>query len=248
MTPHNTNGKTVAREHAITESFLSAGSALPVVVTPKSNETVLSKWMYTNREKVEHDSVKYGGILFRGFGIDTVDKFNSLMKVLSDQTFKYVFRSSPRHSLSERVYESTTYPKDRKIKLHSEQSYSYASINKIIFCCTKKAASGGETPIADNRKILARLSPGLRQKFESKGILYTRNLSPFIGMPWQEVFQTSDKEVVMADCKKNNIDFRFGDNESLELKWTKEAIGTHPLTGEKVWFNHGYFFNKLQLV
>lgn len=231
----------------VSERFLNNTSGLPVIIEPSVENFDFDNWLLSNRFELESTATKYGGILFRGFSIDTIEKFNGLMKKLSDQEFKYIFRSSPRHSLADRVYESTTYPQNRRINLHSEQSYSYATINKIIFCCIREPDTNGETPIADNRRILANLSSTLRQKFETKGILYKRNLSPFIGMPWQEVFQTKSKEAVIKDCTENKIDFLFEGDDILHLKWTKEAIITHPVSGEQTWFNHAYFFSKYSL-
>ena len=192
--------------------------------------------------------MKYGGILFRGFGIDSIDTFNSMMQIYRESSVDYVFRSSPRHSLADRVYESTTYPADRQINMHSEQSYSYALIQKIVFCCLKKAEERGETPIVNNRKILSSLSEELRNKFYEKGVLYQRNLSPYIGMGWEEVFQTDSREEVIKNCEENNISYEFDDEEdSLILRWKKDAIINHPVSNEATWFNHCFFFNKYSM-
>lgn len=241
------NSEVAHHRNGVLEQPLFQGQLLPLLVTPAQQGLDLKQWIAANKSTVEANSIKYGGVLFRGFDINTIEKFNSLMQIFSEEGFTYMFRSSPRHSLADRVYESTTYPKERKINMHSEQSYSYSMIHKIVFCCIKTATEQGETPIANNRGILNNLSPSLRNKFEQKGILYRRNLSGNIGMPWQEVFQTTSKEEVIKNCKENNIEYSFQGDDYLSLKWKKAAVAVHPQSMEKTWFNHGFFFNKFSL-
>ncbi|MEO1514756.1 MAG: TauD/TfdA family dioxygenase [Bacteroidota bacterium] len=230
----------------ISRAFLS-GNSLPLVIRPTTPTADLGTWLSEHRAEVEKSLLRYGGILFRGFQIDQVDKFDTLMGQFSQEVIPYMFRSSPRYALSDKVYVSTTYPNDRKINMHSESSYSYAWGRKIFFCCIKAARQQGETPIADNRRILARLSPALVDKFERLGVIYQRNLSPHAGLPWQEVFQTDDKRGVVEVCRANKVKFKFKDDDSLTIMWKKPAIYRHPDSGEKLWFNHSFFFNKFSL-
>ncbi len=77
-------------------------------------------------------------------------------------------------------------------------------------------------------------------------VMYIRNYSrhkKLIGDPtslkgWEEVFGTTDKNVVEAELRKTNIDFTWGANDQLHLVGHESAVESHPVTGEKVWFNH----------
>jgi alpha-ketoglutarate-dependent taurine dioxygenase len=158
-----------------------------------------------------------------------------------------MFRSSPRHELDEQVkhvYNSTIYPKEEKINLHNESSYSRSWGMKIMFCCLQPAEEGGETPIADSRRVLADLPPELVQKFRDKGVLYRRKLIRDLGMSWQEVFQTADRRIVEEVCRQNDIRYMFLSEDHLEIEWNKKAVYTHPRSNEETWFNHVFFFNK----
>ncbi|MCB2380548.1 TauD/TfdA family dioxygenase [Hymenobacter sp. BT635] len=230
----------------VKEYFAGTGS-LPLVIKPLMKGVDLKTWIEEHRAEVEADLVQHGGILFRGFAINTVEKFDTFMKCFSEESIPYMFRSSPRYAVADRVYVSTTYPNERTINMHSESSYSYAWGRKIIFCCIKAAEEQGETPIADNRRVLASLSPALRQKFMDLGVIYQRNLSPHIGMPWQEVFQTTDPEEVKRVCAENNVQCIFSGKDNLTIRWQKPAIYAHPDSGDLMWFNHSYFFNKYSL-
>jgi alpha-ketoglutarate-dependent taurine dioxygenase len=230
------------------ESFdKNGGQVLPLLIQPTGEDIDLTAWVKNNKEQFEDDLTKHGGILFRGFGIDTVESFSNFMNCFNTDPLPYMFRSSPRSELNEKIkhiYTSTIYPNERTINMHNESSYSRVWGRKIVFCCLVPAQEGGETPIADSRRVLNSISPELVAKFKAKGVTYRRNLFPDLGMPWQEVFQTNDIEVAKETCRKNNIKYEFAGEDQMIIEWTKPAVYNHPVSGEETWFNHVYFFNK----
>ena len=231
-------------QSVVKTSFFDSNSNFPLVVKPADYEIDLSNWFVENMEKFEKQLLTYGAVLFRGFHINTVDKFQNLMDLFPKDLLEYNLRSSPRHSLVDNVYVSTTYPEDQIINMHSESSYAPSHPERIVFCCITPARERGETPIADNRKVFANLSTELQQKFIQKGVKYKRNLGGLLGLPWQEVFQTTDKKEAEAECYNNNIDFYWKNEDELILSWNKKGIWEHPQTHETTWFNHAFFFNK----
>ena len=76
--------------------------------------------------------------------------------------------------------------------------------------------------------------------------MYIRNYSAhkkLLGDPtsmksWIDVFETDDKENVEEELRKNMIDFTWSKNDHLHLVSREAAVEPHPVTGEKVWFNH----------
>ena len=169
------------------------------------------------------------------------------MGLFPDDALEYKMRSSPRYSISDNVYISTTHPSDQSIEMHSESSYAPVHPARITFCCIKAAEKMGETPIADNRMVLNNLSAQTREKFAQKGVLYRRNLNPHFGLSWQEVFQTNLRSEVEQECKRHQMNYEWQDEDSLILSWSKPAIWKHPETGEQTWFNHGLFFSRYAL-
>ena len=227
-----------------------SGNPLPLIIRSGAPQTKLPDWIQSNRELFEDDLVKHGSILFRGFGIDSPELFSNFMTCFDTQPLPYMFRSSPRKELNKEIkniYQSTTYPNDRTILLHNETSYSRIWGRKIIFCCLQPALSGGETPIADSRKVYEAIPSQLRERFEKHGVKYLRNLFPTLGMPWQEVFQTENQEVAQEICRKFNIQLTFLDKSHATISWVKPASYKHPVSGENTWFNHIFFFNKYSL-
>ncbi|MEM6613699.1 MAG: TauD/TfdA family dioxygenase, partial [Cyanobacteria bacterium P01_C01_bin.72] len=151
--------------------------------------------------------------------------------------------SSPRTLLQDNIYTSTDYPASQTIFLHSELSYANTYPLKIYFHCVKSADQGGETPIADTRKIYRRLSLEICDRFAEKQVMYVRNFGAGLGIPWQQAFETSSKSAVEQYCQNNGIVMVWGDNDKLQTRQVRPAIVKHPQTKELVWFNHAAFFH-----
>jgi len=226
---------------------LFSGNEMPLLISSGKGANSLSAWIAANKQHFEDGLTHHGGILFRGFGIDTVESFNHVMKCFQSEPIPYMFRSSPREELAasaKNIYRSTSYPQERSINMHNESSYSRIWGMKIVFCSIQPAEQGGETPLADSRNVLKDIDGVLVEKFRQKGVKYRRNLLPNLGMPWQEVFQTGDKAVVQEVCLKYAITYEFRNQDHLIIEWTKPAVYRHPVSGEETWFNHIMFFNK----
>lgn len=222
--------------------------ALPYVKEADANNPNLNDWISNNKVEFDEKLCKHGAILFRGFKIDRVSKFEKISQLFESESLEYGFRSSPRFAVGKNVYTSTSYPKEFSINMHSELSYlRNGHAHYIVFCCIQPASQQGETPIADNRLVLKYLSEETRNKFIEKGVKYLRNVNKSIGLSWEEVFQTNDKSKVEEECNKSGINFRWKSEDNLELTWTKKAVWEHPKTKEMLWFNHCSFFNKYTL-
>ncbi|WP_430408771.1 TauD/TfdA family dioxygenase [Kordia sp.] len=243
----NIKVKEVTNQEEVSTSFFDGELQFPLVKKPMISGLNLRNWIEKNLTKFNSNLLKHGAILCRDFKINTVEKFQHLMTIFPNDLLEYKMRSSPRYSLTDNVYVSTTYPEDQTIQMHSESSYAPNHPERIVFCCITAAIEQGETPIADNRIIIANLSEATKAKFLEKGVQYRRNLSGLLGLNWQEVFQTSNKQDVEEECKRTGMNFEWKDEETLILTWTKKAIWNHPTTNEEIWFNHGLFFNKYML-
>ena len=73
--------------------------------------------------------------------------------------------------------------------------------------------------------------------------MYKRLVNDKLGLDWKEIFQVQTVEEVEELCVENGIHFNWRD-EGLVLTWNSPAIVNHQKTGDEVWFNHAYFFNK----
>ena len=219
-------------------------SDVPVIVKPKTTLDV-KDWVTRFRNEIDQALNNYGAILFRGFEISNASEFNDFFSTLIGKPVEYTNQSSPRKKVFENVYTSTSYPKDQKINLHTENSYSRNFIRIITFYCQIPAVAGGETPIADERKLLKHLiKRNMIAKFRTMQIQYVRNITTGAGLDWKTVYQTDNKEKVNEILRRDKISFEWISEDHLRLKWVLPALHFHPILKEEVWFNHMFFYHK----
>jgi alpha-ketoglutarate-dependent taurine dioxygenase len=232
----------VTQEGLVTVEPNGDGPGLPLVARPSVEGLDLVSWASSNREFIQTHLLKHGGILFRNFNIFSPELFEQFVIASSAGLLSYKERSSPRTQISNNIYTSTDYPADQSIFLHNENSYQHTWPLKIFFFCLTPAIQGGETPIADCRKVLDRIDPKIRQRFIEKGWMLVRNFRDGLSLTWQSVFQTENKDVVENYCRGAGIETRWR-GDGLQTRQARQAVSRHPVTGEMVWFNHAAFFH-----
>jgi alpha-ketoglutarate-dependent taurine dioxygenase len=240
-------GKRAARpvttESLVREGLLRPGERLPLVLHPVAEGVDLCGWAAAHRDFLDQRLSTHGGILFRGFDVSNEAEFAGFIRSVSGDPLEYRERSSPRSHLADNIYTSTEHPADQSIFLHNENSYQRVWPLKIFFLCQTPASEGGETPIADCRRVLARIGPATRERFEQKGWMYVRNFGDGFGLPWWTVFGTKDTYQVEDYCRRNGIAFEWKPGNRLRVSARHAVTVRHPKTGESVWFNHCTFFN-----
>jgi len=232
----------LAQENLVRIRPIAEGRDLPRLVEPAIPGVDLKAWAGGSRELIGRELAEHGGLLFRGFSLRTPEEFEEVVRAISGDLLEYRERSSPRDLVSGRIYTSTDYPPDQPIFLHNENSYQATWPQYIFFFCHSEPEEGGETPIADTRKVYQRIDPRVRERFDRQGCMYVRNFSEFFGLPWQTVFQTEDQTAVEAYCQKNGISCEWR-GDSLRTRAVRPTSVRHPRTGETVWFNHATFFH-----
>jgi alpha-ketoglutarate-dependent taurine dioxygenase len=233
----------LSQENLVRTGYLEPGQMLPLVIEPNVENLNLVSWGAINRELIAAELTKHGGILFRGFDIASVEKFEEFIQASFAGALEYTERSSPRSQVSGNVYTSTDHPPDQEIFLHNEQSYNLTFPTRILFFCLIAPGVGGETPIADCRRVYGRLPAGLKQCFLEQGYLYVRNFGEGFGLTWQEAFQTSDPARVEEYCRARSIELEWKDGGRLRTRQRRRVAARHPVSGETSWFNHLTFFH-----
>ncbi|MBD1806824.1 TauD/TfdA family dioxygenase [Microcoleus sp. FACHB-SPT15] len=233
----------LSQEGLIKTEYLQPEQLLPLVVQPTVEGLNLTSWAQNNQQFIETNLLKHGGILFRNFQVNGAADFENFIKALAGELLQYSYRSTPRSHVSGNIYTSTEYPAEQFIPLHNEMAYSRNWPMKIGFYCVQPSQQGGETPIADSRKIFQRLDPIIRENFRQKQVMYVRNYRHGLDLSWQNVFQATDKSEVEHYCRNNGIEFEWYDQDSLKTRQICQAVATHPKTGEDVWFNQAHLFH-----
>jgi len=237
---------------ALSESSLARettinGGPLPAVFEAAVEGLTLASWGQSNVELIRRKLGTVGAVLCRGFKEPTIEEFQEFLTIVAGELFDYSYRSTPRHQVSGKIYTSTEYPAHQKIPLHNEMSYTRQWPMVLGFLCLQPAASGGETPIADSRKVLARIDPEIRNRFATHQVQYVRNYGDDLDLSWQEVFQTDDRAVVEDFCRSAGIDWEWKSEQRLRTSQVCQAVAEHPQTHEQVWFNQAHLFHVTSL-
>lgn len=231
-------------EGLVKTSFQQPDFPISFTIEPAVDGFDLVAWSAANRELIAKLLLAHRAILFRNCGITTASRFHAFITATSSgELLEYRDRSTPRRAIEGGIYTSTEYPAEHPIALHNEGTYWVRRPLKIYFCCVLASTSGGETPIADVRRVLQRIAPTAVERFRQKQVLYVRNYNDGFGLPWQAVFQTDDKDCVETYCRQNWIEFEWKSGGRLRTRQLRPAVVNHPVTGEPVWFNHAAFFH-----
>ena len=194
---------------------------------------------------VDQHLLRSGGILFRGFtgGQGKSELCQTFAQLFSRDLLSYEFGSTPRTDLGKGVYTATEYPAHQVIPLHNEQAYTLQWPLNIWFHCVTAAESGGETPIADSRRIYQKIPREIRERFDQKKLRYVRNYGNGLDLSWEQVFNTESRAQVEAYCRSHQIDWQWKDDGELRTQQRCQATARHPQTQEWVWFNQAHLFH-----
>jgi alpha-ketoglutarate-dependent taurine dioxygenase len=232
----------LADVHLTQTSYLQPGQNLPLVIQPAMEGVSLPGWAKGQRDVLQAELMKHGGILFHNFGIESAATFEEFARAVSlDGDLYDEYGDLPREDKGTKVYGSTPYPIDKSILFHNESSHMHRWPMKILFFCVKAAEEGGATPIVDCRTIYQALPQALIDRLTEKKLMYTRNFIEGLDVSWQQFFGTHDKARVEQYCRLAGIEFEWKNDRHLKTRQVCQAMARHPYTGEML------FFNQIQL-
>jgi alpha-ketoglutarate-dependent taurine dioxygenase len=220
--------------------FLDHEKQAPYLIEPAAEGVDLSGWAGGHLDLIEGKLLEYGAVLFRGFNLKSIPEFERVARAICPELFGE-YGDLPRENVNGKVYTSTPYPPDQSILFHNESSHLRRWPMKIAFYCMKAASWGGETPIADCRKVYQSLDPAIRERFRQKKVMYVRNYIAGLDTDWQSFFGTADRCQVEKHCRQHDIAFEWIENNALKTWQVCDAVATHPKTREAI------FFNQIQL-
>jgi alpha-ketoglutarate-dependent taurine dioxygenase len=215
----------------------------PLVVEPASPTRDIAEFVAENAASIGTELLEHGAVLFRDFPVREIGDFDRFVGALSQQRIDYVYRSTPRTSLGNRIFTATEYPPALEIPLHNENAYQTDWPLKLALCCLKPSESGGETPISDMRRVNSEIGADLLDKFEQRRVKYVRHYRPYVDISWQDVFRTEDRNVVADYCKSHGISHEWLDADTLRTSQVCQGTALHPVTNERVFFNQAHLFH-----
>ena len=224
------------------EGKLAPSRRLPLVVEPRVSRSTeyLCRAIRAHRDEWNEQLWRHGGILFRGFAVDTAKQFEAVAGSLDSNL-------SPNHPLddlvrewrSDYVFEAmsgvSAAGSANLLPFHNEDSYLPTHPEKIMFYCLRAPEFGGETPIVDCREVLGSLPDRLVRRFVGRKLRSTKCLS--FDMVTANT-GTDDRLEIEEICRAHQIEkLAWRKDGSLELEAEIDPVITHPQTGEAIWFN-----------
>ena len=234
----------IAESDLTSTRLLTPEEELPLVIEPRMPGVDLPEWARENADFIEKALLKNGGVLFRGFDVRGQEGFQSFLRSYPLELMHYIEGATPRTQLTDKVYTSTEFPANETIALHNELCYVNTWPMKILFFCAQAPPVGGETPIADVRKVYQLIDPEVRQRFFDKGgWMLMRNFSERVGLPWQVSYRTEDKATVERYFRENGIGCEWLSDNRLRTRQVRPVAERHPVTREWCWFTHVSFWH-----
>ncbi|WP_456776828.1 TauD/TfdA family dioxygenase [Bradyrhizobium sp. USDA 4369] len=227
----------------MTAQPLREDGRLPLVVRPVRAGLDAGSFLQANRAGLDHLLLQHGAILFRGFSVGSVERFEVVVRALTNEPLAYEYRSTPRERLGGATYTASEYPAMHTIPMHCENAYQRDWPTKILFACARAALTGGQTPLADMIAMSRRLSPECFGSFRTKGVCYLRNYHEGLDLSWRNVFQTESRGEVGTICRRLGIDFEWVDGERLRTRQLAQGVARHHVLNEMVFFNQAHLFH-----
>lgn len=220
------------------------GEGLPTRIEARVDGLSLGPWILEHMATVRSAMLASGAVVLTGFdGTASELELQQSLEQAGRETLVYRERSTPRSALAGNVYTSTEFPPDRSIALHNELTPAHIYPALVWFLCVQPAETGGATPVADVRKVLADLPEELADRFRRLGWRLDRYYGSGFGPDWPEAMQTDSREEVETYLQENDVDFSWTSDGHLRTTHVRPAIERHPATGEEVWFNHAAFWH-----
>jgi alpha-ketoglutarate-dependent taurine dioxygenase len=217
----------------------------PILRTQASDG--LSVWATTNRNALRATVAEHGSLLVRGLELRTTTEIGDLFSTLSNGLMAEREAFAPRRAHFEGVYSATQWPAYWPMPMHHELSYMWGAPALMLFACLQAPVEGGATGVADSRSVLGALPEDVIRRFERQGWLLTRSYGHDIGGPIADAFSTENPRAVERYCRANAIDFEWQPDGGLRTRQRRNAVVSHPATGERCWFNQIAFFSEWSL-
>lgn len=121
----------ISEADLVRQAPLRANDPLPLVLQATS-EVSLSSWLHSQRDRLMSALTEHGGLLFRGFDVDSPDKFAAAARALTPDLLGYLERAAARTEVAPSVFTSTELAADQVIPPHHKMSYSHNSPLRMV--------------------------------------------------------------------------------------------------------------------
>ena len=211
-------------------------------VTPiqDTSPKYLQEWIKENHQFVQDKIASHGGILFRGFSLKTATDFENIaLSIDVNLTDKHIFDGAVCTKRTKFVSDVAS-PAIKKmltpLSLHNEDSFVAETPKKIMFCSLSSAPWGGESLIADCRKVYQSLPQRVQNKYRNQKLVSTLILEDRLFLANSQIPKNTQCITEFAKSHGAETVKRISDNMT-EFSFTVPAVITSEPYEETVWFN-----------
>jgi len=182
--------------------------------------------IYTSVPKDMKESVdKYGAIILRDCGIDTVKEFSNFVQSLGDTNVDMSCSAGPRVCLENGVFTSNEAPSHKNIPPHHEMAQCVSPPSYVVFYCLVPPLSEGCTPIIRSSSIAKQFRmwfPALSKRLYEEGVRYLREFpsetdySQPLGKSWKETYHVKNETELKNKLDEQNITWKWISNGVLQ--------------------------------
>jgi alpha-ketoglutarate-dependent taurine dioxygenase len=201
-------------------------------------------WTTYYRDALRAAVAEGGSVLVRGLGLREVGQVAAVFRSLVGTLMAEREAFAARETYAEGVYSSSKWPANQPMCMHHELSYAIEFPGMMLFACLTAPTGGGATGVADSPTVLESLPAELVERFEREGWWLIRSYNDEIGASFADAFGTEDRTAVEAYCRANAIEFEWQPDGGLRTRQHRAAVVSHPVTGQRCWFNQIAFLNE----
>ena len=233
---------------------------IPTAASHGQKDDDITDWVNENTDWLNTHIVEYGGVLLREFNVVSVFEFDDIVGTIhSDANGTGIYLgTAPRARVPNTRFVSTAseIPKIFSIPTHLELCFTPNPPPRLYFYAGKpNTPPGGQTPFTDFRQVWRDMSPDLKNKLLSRGLVYQRryfnarpkmrfrsqkawNLDAMQHKSWQDMYGTYNKTIVEEMSREQQFTPIWDTKFNLLLTHHAEVAKQHPITGEEYFSTH----------
>ncbi|MBO0832300.1 MAG: TauD/TfdA family dioxygenase [Actinobacteria bacterium] len=203
-----------------------------------------ANWVASHRDALLEIVAEHGSVLIRGLGLSEPTATAAVFQQMTGSLMTEREAFAARRTYFPGVYSASKWPPNQQMCMHHELSYASEFPGLMLFACLTASDVGGATGVADSSAVLRALPADLVSRVEREGWVLTRTYNDDIGASVREAFGTDDRRAVEKYCQANDIEFEWQPDGGLRTRQRRSAVVSHPVTGQRCWFNQIAFLNE----
>lgn len=181
-----------------------------------------------DKKKINDLLEEHGFVWIKNSGIRSAEEFHFHQNDIIDIPMDYLSGGAIRKKVIGHTLTPNVFPENLKIELHQELAYAKTYPRRIAFFCQSPAKTGGESILADIKKVEESLPEDLRNKIFTLKSCVTRfyfdeeivATDPMLkSLPrWQNAFLSKDKAKIERIVKEQGYEYSWFPPNILQTK------------------------------